>query len=305
MARQLREFWADPGEVEQQSRSNEPPPRRRKLNTAMPSDDELIHLPNPMIGFGVPNEPGLITERPVPIPDIARGPPYFYFENVAMAPKGVWAKMSSHLYDIKPEFVDSLYFSAAARKRGYIHNLPIKNRFEIQPTPHYTIEDEFPDTKKWWHVWDNRTKLNCVLTCIASAQITKDIRERLEKHEGDPRVQKDVVDQCKRWNLVWVGKNKAAPLEPCEMESLLGFPGNYTRGVSRRDRYKSLGNSFLVDTVAYHLSVLKALYPKGVNILSLFTGIGGGEVIKERISYVYNYRIFFIYLCISHLDLLL
>ncbi|XP_048617219.1 DNA (cytosine-5)-methyltransferase DRM1-like isoform X4 [Brassica napus] len=277
MARQLREFWADPGEVEQQSRSNEPPPRRRKLNTAMPSDDELIHLPNPMIGFGVPNEPGLITERPVPIPDIARGPPYFYFENVAMAPKGVWAKMSSHLYDIKPEFVDSLYFSAAARKRGYIHNLPIKNR----------------------------TKLNCVLTCIASAQITKDIRERLEKHEGDPRVQKDVVDQCKRWNLVWVGKNKAAPLEPCEMESLLGFPGNYTRGVSRRDRYKSLGNSFLVDTVAYHLSVLKALYPKGVNILSLFTGIGGGEVIKERISYVYNYRIFFIYLCISHLDLLL
>ncbi|XP_013588677.1 PREDICTED: LOW QUALITY PROTEIN: DNA (cytosine-5)-methyltransferase DRM1-like [Brassica oleracea var. oleracea] len=250
----------------------------------MPSDDELIHLPNPMIGFGAPNEPGLITERPVPIPDIARGPPYFYFENVAMAPKGVWAKMSSHLYDIKPEFVDSLYFSAAARKGGYIHNLPIKNRFEIQPTPHYTIEDEFPDTKKWWPVWDNRTKLNCVLTCIASAQITKDIRERLEKHEGDPRVQKDVVDQCKRWNLVWVGKNKAAPLEPCEMESLLGFPRNHTRGVSRRDRYKSLGNSFLVDTVAYHLSVLKALYPKGVNVLSLFTGIGGGEVALHRLQ---------------------
>ena len=199
-----------------------------------------------MIGFGVPKEPGLITDRPVPIPNIALGPPYFYYENVAMTPKGVWATMSSHLYDIKPEFVDSLYFCAAARKRGYIHNLPIKNRFEIQPTPHYTIQEEFPLTKKWWPAWDKRTKLNCVLTCIASAQLTNKIRKRLEKHERDPAVQKDIVDQCKKWNLVWVGKNKAAPLEPYEMERLLGFPNNHTRGISRKDRYKSLGNSFQV-----------------------------------------------------------
>uniref|UniRef100_M4CJK4 DNA (cytosine-5-)-methyltransferase n=1 Tax=Brassica campestris TaxID=3711 RepID=M4CJK4_BRACM len=283
MARQLDEFWAAPDEQEV-LRINEPPPRRRRLNTDIASDDELIRLPNPMIGFGVPKEPGIITERPVPIPSIARGPPYFYYENVAMTPKGVWAKMSSHLYDIKPEFVDSLYFCAAARKRGYIHNLPIKNRFEIQPTPHYTIQEEFPLTKKWWPAWDKRTKLNCVLTCIASAQLTNKIRKRLEKHERDPAVQKDVVDQCKKWNLVWVGKNKAAPLEPYEMERLLGFPNNHTRGISRKDRYKSLGNSFQVDTVAYHLSVLKPLYPKGINVLSLFTGIGGGEVALHRLQ---------------------
>ncbi|WZZ68476.1 hypothetical protein YC2023_079846 [Brassica napus] len=283
MARQLDEFWAASDEQEQR-RINEPPPRRRRLNTDIASDDELIRLPNPMIGFGVPKEPGLITDRPVPIPNIALGPPYFYYENVAMTPKGVWATMSSHLYDIKPEFVDSLYFCAAARKRGYIHNLPIKNRFEIQPTPHYTIQEEFPLTKKWWPAWDKRTKLNCVLTCIASAQLTNKIRKRLEKHERDPAVQKDIVDQCKKWNLVWVGKNKAAPLEPYEMERLLGFPNNHTRGISRKDRYKSLGNSFQVDTVAYHLSVLKPLYPKGINVLSLFTGIGGGEVALHRLQ---------------------
>lgn len=85
-----------------------------------------------------------------------------------------------------------------------------------------------------------------MLTCIASAQLTNRIRKCLEKHEGDPAVQKDVVDQCKKWNLVWVGKNKAAPLEPYEMERLLGFPNNHTRGISRTDRYKSLGNSFQV-----------------------------------------------------------
>ncbi|WZZ06520.1 hypothetical protein YC2023_092441 [Brassica napus] len=210
MARQLDEFWAAPDE--QERRINEPPPRRRRLNTDIASDDELIRLPNPMIGFGVPKEPGIITERPVPIPK------------------------------------------------------------------------EFPLTKKWWPAWDKRTKLNCVLTCIASAQLTNKIRKRLEKHERDPAVQKDVVDQCKKWNLVWVGKNKAAPLEPYEMERLLGFPNNHTRGISRKDRYKSLGNSFQVDTVAYHLSVLKPLYPKGINVLSLFTGIGGGEVALHRLQ---------------------
>ncbi|PKI70171.1 hypothetical protein CRG98_009421 [Punica granatum] len=49
---------------------------------------------------------------------------------------------------------------------------------------------------------------------------------------------------------------------------LLGFPKNHTRGdgISRTDRYKLLGNSFQVDTVAYHLSVLKELFPDRLGI---------------------------------------
>ncbi|KAH0936909.1 hypothetical protein HID58_004370 [Brassica napus] len=39
-----------------------------------------------------------------------------------------------------------------------------------------------------------------------------------------------------------------------------------------------------VDTVAYHLSVLKPLFPDGINVLSLFTGIGGGEVALHRLK---------------------
>jgi site-specific DNA-cytosine methylase len=90
--------------------------------------------------------------------------------------------------------------------------------------------------------------------------------------------------QCKQWNLVWTGKNIAAPLEPDEMEQLLGFPINHTRGVSKTERYKSLGNSFQVDTVAYHLSVLKRMFVNGVTVLSLFTGIGGAEVALHRLG---------------------
>ncbi|XP_039008466.1 DNA (cytosine-5)-methyltransferase DRM1-like [Hibiscus syriacus] len=248
-------------------------------------DDNAVHLPNPMIGFGVPTESDQITQRT--LPEDAIGPPYFYYENVALAPVGVWSEMSRYLYDVAPEFVDSKYFCAAARKRGYIHNLPIDNRFPLFPFPPRTIHEAFPLTKKWWPSWDPRTKLNCLQTCTASAKLTERIRKALEAYDREPplSVQKYVLDECRKWNLVWVGRNKVAPLEPDEVEMLLGFPKNHTRGggSSRTERIKSLGNSFQVDTVAYHLSVLKDMYPGGINVLSLFSGIGGAEVALHRL----------------------
>ncbi|KAL0735886.1 hypothetical protein Bca4012_012096 [Brassica carinata] len=284
IAREFDEFHADPEEQKQPTvKKRRIEPRREPRSSA---DDEPLRLPIPMIGFGVPNEPGLITQRDLPA--MARRPPFFYYENVALAPKGVWDTISRHLYDIPPEFVDSKYICAAARKRGYVHNLPISGRYQVQPPPKYTISEAFPLTKKWWPAWDKRTKLNCILTVNASAQLTNRIRHALEAHSGEPpeSAKKYVIDQCKKWNLVWVGKNKAAPLEPDEMETLLGFPRNHTRGggMSRTERLKSLGNSFQVDTVAYHLSVLKPLFPYGINVLSLFTGIGGGEVALHRLQ---------------------
>ncbi|KAG7609202.1 unnamed protein product [Arabidopsis thaliana] len=287
MAREFSEFYTEP--EEQKPRHNIKKRRFESKGEPRSSvDDEPIRLPNPMIGFGVPNEPGLITHRS--LPELARGPPFFYYENVALTPKGVWETISRHLFEIPPEFVDSKYFCVAARKRGYIHNLPINNRFQIQPPPKYTIHDAFPLSKRWWPEWDKRTKLNCILTCTGSAQLTNRIRVALEPYNEEPEppkhVQRYVIDQCKKWNLVWVGKNKAAPLEPDEMESILGFPKNHTRGggMSRTERFKSLGNSFQVDTVAYHLSVLKPIFPHGINVLSLFTGIGGGEVALHRLQ---------------------
>ncbi|KAL5860494.1 hypothetical protein ACOSQ4_001790 [Xanthoceras sorbifolium] len=249
-------------------------------------EDETIRLPNPMIGFGVPSNPDCVIHRT--LPDAAVGPPYFYYENVALAPKGVWDTISRFLYDVEPEFVDSKYFCATARKRGYVHNLPINNRFPLLPLPPNTILEALPLTRKWWPKWDTRTQLNCLQTCVASAKLTERIRKALEKYDAEPpySVQKYVLDECRKWNLVWVGRNKLAPLEPDEVEMLLGFPRNHTRGggISRTDRYKSLGNSFQVDTVAYHLSVLKDMFPKGINLLSLFSGIGGAEVALHRLG---------------------
>ncbi|KAK3033032.1 hypothetical protein RJ639_035658, partial [Escallonia herrerae] len=265
------------------SRKNQRGYEKKILN-----ENEMIRIPKPMIGFGVPclTESCQVTDRN--LPEGATGPPYFYYENVALTPKGVWDSISRFLYDIEPEFVDSKYFCAAARKRGYIHNLPIHNRFPLLPLPPLTIHAAFPLTRNWWPTWDTRTKLNCLQTVIGSAKMTHRIRKALENWDREPplHVQKYVRDECRKWNLVWVGRNKLAPLECDEVEMLLGFPRNHTRGggISRTDRYKSLGNSFQVDTVAYHLSVLKDLYPGGINLLSLFSGIGGAEVALHRLG---------------------
>jgi len=255
------------------------------------SDDEPMRLPKPMAGFNLPNGLRSVNNRLLPGPAI--GPPYFYYENVALAPKGVWRKISRFLYDIDPEFVDSKYFCAAARKRGYIHNLPLVNRSPLLPIPPKTIFDAFPRAKKWWPSWDPRRQFNCLQTCVASAKNLERIRLALTNCEDPPpaTVQNYVLGECKKWNLVWVGLNKVAPLEPDEMEFLLGFPKDHTRGISRTERYRSLGNSFQVDTVAYHLSVLKDMFPHGMNVLSLFSGIGGAEVALHRLGIRMNYVI--------------
>ena len=99
-----------------------------------------------------------------------------------------------------------------------------------------------------------------------------------------PRVQKLVLKECRKWNLAWVGLNTVAPLEPDEMEFLLGFLKDHTRGISRTERYRSLGNSFQVDTVAYHLSFLKDMFPQGINVLSSFSGIGVIAVEKSEVN---------------------
>ncbi|KAE8655992.1 DEAD-box ATP-dependent RNA helicase 46-like isoform X2 [Hibiscus syriacus] len=98
--------------------------KQRKLEKKLLNEDyHVVYLPNPMIGFGVLTEPDQIIQRT--LPEDAIRPPYFYYENVALAPVGIWTKISRYLYDVEPKFVDSKYFCVAARKRGYIRNLLI------------------------------------------------------------------------------------------------------------------------------------------------------------------------------------
>lgn len=255
---------------------------RRRLDGGQ---DSSMRLPNPMTGFSLPNDRHRLPPVNRSLPEEAKGRPFFYYENVAQAPKDTWSVISENLYGIKPEFVDSKNICPTARKRGYIHNLPIEDRLRL-PLPPQTILEAFPHYKQWWPKWDKRTKFNCLQTVKAHATVTEEIQRTLASSSRPPpvSVQSWVLDECRKWNLVWIGKNIAAPLEPSEMEQLLGFPINHTRGVSKINRYKSLGNSFQVDTVTYQLSVLKRMFPNGMTVLSLFTGIGGAGVALHRLG---------------------
>lgn len=73
------------------------------------------------------------------------------------------------------------------------------------------------------------------------------------------------------------------------MQAMLGFDKDHSRHCfNYSTRYKALGNSFSVFTVAYHFSVLKPLYPKGIKVLSLFSGIGGAEVALHKVGIQLN-----------------
>ncbi|KAE8681768.1 DNA (Cytosine-5)-methyltransferase DRM1/2 isoform 2 [Hibiscus syriacus] len=62
-------------------------PKQRKFEKKLLNeDDHAVHLLNPMIGFRVLTKPDQITQRT--LPEDVIGPPYFYYENVALAQVG-------------------------------------------------------------------------------------------------------------------------------------------------------------------------------------------------------------------------
>jgi hypothetical protein len=74
-------------------------------------------------------------------------------------------------------------------------------------------------------------------------------------------------------------------LQVLVMQAMLGFDRDHSRNIlSTGARYKALGNSFSIYTIAFHYSVLKPLYPRGIKVLSLFSGIGGAEVALHKIG---------------------
>ncbi|KAH8959246.1 hypothetical protein BDL97_06G069600 [Sphagnum fallax] len=224
-------------------------------------------------GFGLPGQPVI----PRHLSDDIKGAPYFYFENVASMPKGQWERIQRHLFDIEPEFVDSMHFSACRRPRGYIHNLPIEGRKKLSPDPPMTIQELLPETQQFWPSWDPRTKLNCINTRKGSEFLIR--RMELDKIPLNPRnpdtdQKTKILEQCKKWNLVWTNPSYPTPITENEIEAMLGFDKDHSRYCYNTSaRFLALGNSFSIYTVAFHFSVLKALYPRGIKAL------GRGELL--------------------------
>lgn len=78
---------------------------------------------------------------------MATRPTYFYYKNVACAPKGILAEISKLLYDTEPDSMGSKFIYAKARKRGYIHNMPCQNWSLLDLLSGKTIYEAFPHNK--------------------------------------------------------------------------------------------------------------------------------------------------------------
>ncbi|XP_077240470.1 putative inactive DNA (cytosine-5)-methyltransferase DRM3 isoform X2 [Tasmannia lanceolata] len=231
-----------------------------------------------------------------PMPNVCRNvrqvgttPPYFFYGNVVDISHETWSKISQFLYGGQPEFVNSQFFSAFIRKEGYIHNLPTDNRSHILPRPPMTIEDAIPHTKKWWPSWDTRKQLSYIRSetmgldriCERLGKILMESQGMLSKEQ-----QMDIFHQCKTLNLVWVGHYRLRPIEPDQVEHILGYPLHHTRIGDHHpaERLRLLKNSFQTDTLGYYLSALKGIFPDGLTVLSMFSGIGGAEVALHRLG---------------------
>lgn len=216
-------------------------------------------------------------------------PPYFLYGNVLNIALHSWARVSQFLYSIEPEFVDTRFFSALSRKEGYVHNLPTTNRSHVLQKSPMTVQEAIPNSKKWWPSWDTRTQLRCINAetngvsqlCDRLGRLLVDCRGNLS-----PEQQRGILNQCQKLNLIWAGPYKLSPVDPENLERILGYPLNHTQAAesSLTQRLESLQLSFQTDTLGYQLSVLKSMYPGGLTLLSVFSGIGAAEVALHRLG---------------------
>ncbi|KAK7348006.1 hypothetical protein VNO80_22554 [Phaseolus coccineus] len=257
-------------------------------------DDSISCLDPCLVEERVDSIVAELSKRPKPNPSrclssVAAKPPFFLFGNVSNISYDSWGKMSQFLYGIEPEFVNSQSFSALDRIEGYVHNLPVENRFHILPKPPMTIEEAMPRTKKWWPPWDSRKQLSSIYCETSGVAQTCDRLGNILANAGGvltSELQKDIIRYCRGLNLVWIGNFKLGPVEPEQLELILGYPLNHTRSAEDNlaERLKSLKYCFQTDTLGYHLSVLKPIFRRGLTMLSLFSGIGGAEIALHRLD---------------------
>ncbi|CAN6358440.1 unnamed protein product [Urochloa humidicola] len=220
--------------------------------------------------------------------DLAK-PPYFLYGNVVEIPKDAWRQLTQFLYNVEPEFVNSQFFSALTRKEGYIHNLPVERRRVVVPKSPMTIEEALPFTRQWWPSWDTRKHISAVTIEAAGVEQTCEklgrmVRESRGVLSQERQVQ--IMHQCRVSNLIWVGRDKLSPLEPRQVERILGYPHNHTNlfELNQTDRFATMRYAFQTDTLAYFLSVLKDQFAQGIRVLSIYSGIGGAEITLHRLG---------------------
>ncbi|KAI5651002.1 hypothetical protein M9H77_37007 [Catharanthus roseus] len=215
--------------------------------------------------------------------------PYFLYGNATSLSRSSWNKISQYLYAIQPELVNTRSFSALSRQEGYLHNVPTEGRFRVHPKPPMSIVAAIPNANKWWPLWDTREHLSYVNTeVVGVSELCERLRRTLYNSKGvmAAKQQEEILEECRMYNLVWVGKHELAPIPLAHLESIIGCPIHHTgdAGLSLTERLQCLEECLQIDTLAYHLSGLKPRFPQGITVLSIHSGLGAVEIALHRLG---------------------
>ena len=171
-------------------------------------------------------------------------PRYFLLENVVMDKK--WQKVISDALGVEPIKINSNLVSAQNRKRLYWTNIPVKNQPEdkglllkdiVIPDNdiHYHLSVKHLEGFKRSYNWKPCDLNNKSCTLLASYY---------KQPPHSPYIASESSESGYR------------RLSPIECERLQTLPDNYTNCISDTQRYKTIGNGWTVDVLAYIFSFL-------------------------------------------------
>lgn len=97
-----------------------------------------------------------------------------------------------------------------------------------------------------------------------------------------------------------MGQSKLSLVEPEQIEFILGYPRHHSQILGLGDeRFRAFKYCFQIDTLGYCLSTLKAQYPDGLRVLSIYSGIGGAEIALHRLRVFISSALFLLKLLMS------
>ncbi len=196
---------------------------------------------------------------------------WFLYENNYSIASNIKDFISEQL-SVKPVTIDSAGFSAQSRKRCYWTNIPVKGYWVDKKTELSNVigREVFgcalrgrdnPDGTRTQHLEVRRDKKsNCITTvgkdCMFCRKATEFDRSK-EKEIYEVFMGKVVNKGCEYKVSLPDGDYIVERPTPEETELLQTLPEGYTKEISKTQRYKCIGNGWIVDVIVHLLQRLK------------------------------------------------
>jgi len=179
-------------------------------------------------------------------------PKYFLLENVEM--KKEWEDVITNLMGVEPLKINSERFSAQSRPRLYWTNIPVDMNL---PTNNLVLKDILqPDAdEKYYYKQTYDFHGNDKVVCATLHINGHDILKRVNSPDHKCQTLTAVCGGNQQKKVLV--NNSVRKLTPLEYERLQTIPDNYTSMISDGGRYKSIGNGWTVDVIAYIFSFIK------------------------------------------------